>query len=134
IGEDNPDGVAQNQPVDEFDEFFGDGRDMMDIDLPDDVAVSSREAEAIAKMNAELDALAIHQCTGCREEGFDVKLKTATLCRRCTDDTGDIRKWSDENNTNPKGPMPPELSALTDLEEMLIARCKTVMQVRYTKG
>src|ERR1700761_2617275 len=32
------------------------------------------------------------------------------------------------------GPVPPQLQHLTDLEEMLIARVKTVMQVRYTKG
>ncbi|KAJ7061425.1 hypothetical protein C8F01DRAFT_956965, partial [Mycena amicta] len=148
LGDDDADGVARNQPVDEYDEIFGNGGEMMDIDLPEDVAVSAREATAMAKMNAELDALSIRQCAGCREESFDLKLKTATFCGRCADDMGDVRKWSAENNTNPSafsshfvsyteqksGPMPPELSALTELEEMLIARIKTVMQVRYTKG
>ncbi|KAF7293450.1 hypothetical protein MIND_01122500 [Mycena indigotica] len=99
-GDDAAEGVAQT-PDDEFDEFFGNGAEFMDIDLPEDSALSAREAAAIAKMNAELAALSISRCSGCREEGFDVKLKTATLCSRCDRDEGDIRKWSDENNTNP---------------------------------
>ncbi|KAJ7223411.1 hypothetical protein GGX14DRAFT_387730 [Mycena pura] len=146
-GDDEAEGVAGNQAVDEYDEFFGDGWEMMDVDLPEDSAISGREAAAIAKMNAELAGLFIGKCSGCREEGFD-KLKTATLCKRCDADGGEVRKWSDENNTNPsacfleslpsinknQGPMPPALQNLTDLEEMLIARVKTVMQVRYTKG
>ncbi|KAF7307266.1 ATP-dependent DNA helicase [Mycena indigotica] len=133
MGDDGAEGVAQNQPVDEYDEFFGDGSDMMDIDLPEDSAISAREAAAIAKMNAELAQLEIGRCSGCREEGFDVQLKTAMLCKRCDADHGEVKKWSTDNNTNP-GPIPPELQNLTDLEEMLIARVKTVMQVRYTKG
>src|ERR1700761_747912 len=32
------------------------------------------------------------------------------------------------------GPVPPQLQHLTDMEEMVISRVKTVMQVRYTKG
>ncbi|KAF7300847.1 hypothetical protein MKEN_01310700 [Mycena kentingensis (nom. inval.)] len=125
--------ITRNEVVDEFDHYFGSGAEFMELDLPEDCALSAREAAAIAKMNTELDALSIGHCVGCREEGFDVKLKTATLCRRCDSDNGDVRKWSDENNTNPSH-VPPQLQYLTDLEEMLISRVKTVMQVRYTKG
>ncbi|KAJ7214380.1 hypothetical protein GGX14DRAFT_327210, partial [Mycena pura] len=134
-GDDEAEGVAGNQAVDEYDEFFGDGWEMMDVDLPEDSAISGREAAAIAKMNAELAGLSIGKCSGCREEGFD-KLKTATLCKRCDADGGEVRKWSDENNTNPSAfyPQLTRIKNLTDLEEMLIARVKTVMQVRYTKG
>ncbi|KAJ7614776.1 hypothetical protein FB45DRAFT_717826, partial [Roridomyces roridus] len=131
---DDGDGVQQQPVEDEYDAFFGSGSELMDVDLPEDSAVNSREAAAIRALNEKLAELTIGHCSGCREEGFDVKMKTPTLCTRCSaDTTNDVRKWSDENNTNPSR-VPPELQNLTDMEEMLIARCKTVMQVRYTKG
>ncbi|KAJ7609349.1 hypothetical protein DFH06DRAFT_941717, partial [Mycena polygramma] len=131
VGDDGADGV-QVVPPDEYDRFFGDGSDM-DIDLPDDAAVNSKEARAIKIMNEKLAELRIGHCTCCREEGFDVKMRTADLCTRCSADTSETRKWADENNTNP-APIPNCLKNLTDMEEMLIARTKTVMQVRWTKG
>ncbi|KAJ7606208.1 hypothetical protein FB45DRAFT_711770, partial [Roridomyces roridus] len=125
---------AEQQPVDEYDAVFGDSADLLDVHLPEDSALSPREAAAIRTVNEKLADLTIGHCAGCREEGFDVKMKTPTLCTRCSGDTAnDVRKWSDENNTNPCA-VPPELQNLTDMEEMLISRCKTVMQVRYTKG
>ncbi|KAJ7769638.1 hypothetical protein DFH07DRAFT_698813, partial [Mycena maculata] len=134
LGDDHADGI-QVVPPDEYDEFFGDGS-FMDIDLPQDTAVNSKEARAIQIVNEKLEELRIGHCSGCREEGFDVKMKTPDLCMRCSADTSETRRWSDENNTNPtpKNAVPPCLQYLTDMEEMLISRTKTVMQVRWTKG
>ncbi|KAJ7816904.1 hypothetical protein B0H13DRAFT_1663037, partial [Mycena leptocephala] len=133
VGDDNADGVQVVPPVDEYDAMFGDGSDM-DIDFPDDTAVNSREARAIKTVNEKLAELCIGHCNGCREEGFDVKMRTEDLCTRCSADTIETKLWSDENNTNPRNMVPPCLQYLTDMEEMLIARTKTVMQVRWTKG
>lgn len=100
LGDDAADGVQVVPPGDEYDAFFGDGSDM-DIDLPDDAAINSKEAKAIKTVNEKLAELCVGHCSGCREEGFDVKLKTPDLCTRCSADTSDTKLWSDENNTNP---------------------------------
>ncbi|KAF8196250.1 hypothetical protein K438DRAFT_1515280, partial [Mycena galopus ATCC 62051] len=131
LGDDRAEGVQ----VDEYDAIFGDGSDM-NIDLPDDSAVDARAAAAIKTFNEKLAELRIEHCSGCREEGFHIKLTAQDLCSRCSGDNGETRLWSDENNTNPMPQInvPPCLQYLTDMEEMLIARTKTIMQVRWTKG
>ncbi|KAJ7075304.1 hypothetical protein B0H15DRAFT_737782, partial [Mycena belliarum] len=136
VGDDHADGVQVVPPGDEYDALLDDGWDM-DIDLPGDAAISSKEAKALDTVNEKLAAIRIGHCSGCcREEGFNVKMKTPDLCTRCAGDTSDTKLWSDENNTNPTpgNMVPPCLQNLTDMEEMLIARTKTVMQVRWTKG
>ncbi|KAJ7434965.1 hypothetical protein B0H11DRAFT_1660268, partial [Mycena galericulata] len=134
LGDDRADGI-QVVPPDEYDTFFGDGSDM-DVDLPDDAALNSKEARAVKMVNEKLAELCIGHCSECREEGFDVKMKDLLQCTRCWADKSDTKLWSDENNTNPTpgNMIPPCLQYLTDMEEMLIARTKTVMQVRWTKG
>ena len=52
-GDDDAEGV-QAIPVDEFDEIFGDGNDLMDVDLPDDRAVSAREKELLTILDQKL--------------------------------------------------------------------------------
>ncbi|KAF7371836.1 hypothetical protein MVEN_00040400 [Mycena venus] len=136
LNPDEDDEGVQAGPVDEYDAFFGDGLDLAGIDLPGDSAVSLDQAECIKNMDRALDALAIEKCGCCREEGFDVKLKGPGLCTRCFNDKRDTRLWSDGNKVNP---MPEDLRPgcvrnLTDMEEMLIARVKPIMQVRWTRG
>ncbi|KAJ7048267.1 hypothetical protein C8F01DRAFT_1005926, partial [Mycena amicta] len=101
-----------------------------------DAAVHAREAEALKTFNTKLAELRINHCTSCREEGFHLKMKTAATCARCFSTRSETALWSDENRTNPMPAqgLPPELRYLTDMEEMLIARTKTVMQVRWTTG
>lgn len=77
--------------VDQFDAVFGDGADLMNLDLPDDSAVSEREAS-----------------DDCLEEG---------MCSR----PGLTFSYSSNQ-------------LLGDMEDMLIARVKSYMQVRWTKG
>jgi hypothetical protein len=126
----------------------------MNIDLPNDSALDARAAAAIKTFNEKLAELRIEHCPGCREEGFHIKLSPQELCSRCSGDTTEPRRWSDENNMNPSTlvffltavvpithrisvpqlNIPPCLKYLTEMEEMLIARTKTIMQVRWTKG
>jgi len=101
--------------VDEFDEAFGDGADLMNVDLPDDSALSQREA-----------------ANDCLEDGFDLNLADGR-CSRCRDDKGDpVGRWSAANKVHPGKSSC--LKGLTDMEDMLIARVKSYMQVRWTKG
>ncbi|KAJ7021142.1 hypothetical protein C8F04DRAFT_918176, partial [Mycena alexandri] len=117
---------------DEYDQIFGDGSDIPE--LPDDSAVSPTQAECIKKFNDALDAVKIACCGTCREEGFHIKLKNSGECGRCHADKRDTKLWSDGNNVNPSNQRPECLKNLTDMEEMLIARVKPVMQVRWTRG
>ncbi|KAJ7848751.1 hypothetical protein B0H14DRAFT_2197949, partial [Mycena olivaceomarginata] len=133
---DEDNGGVQAGPVDEFDAVFGDGSDLRVVDLPSDAAVSFNGAECIKNFDAALDAFNCEKCGSCREEGFDVKLKSPDLCTRCFNDKHEVRVWSDANNVNPmpEGLRPECIKNLTDMEEMLIARVKPVMQVRWTRG
>ncbi|KAJ7668137.1 hypothetical protein B0H17DRAFT_911467, partial [Mycena rosella] len=127
-------GVQQTHLVDdEYDEFFGDGSDLTDAGLGDS-ALPVNEAELLKKFDEALDAIKIQTCPCCREEGFHINLKASGYCSRCHGDKRDIRQWSDANKVNPSTERPACLKNLTDMEEMLIARVKPVMQVRWTKG
>ncbi|KIY47505.1 hypothetical protein FISHEDRAFT_20904, partial [Fistulina hepatica ATCC 64428] len=136
-----PDGVEIHE-VDEFDAFFGDGSDLMDIDLPQDSALSRDEAECLRKFDDALRALSYDTCVCCHEIGFDMDI-IDEVCGRCrkdvpgNDDNNDephVRKWSDRNNVNPLLVVPPELQNLTLIEQMLISPVKCIAQVRYTRG
>ncbi|CAK5270706.1 unnamed protein product [Mycena citricolor] len=132
IGDDRDEGI---QVLDEFDQFFGDGSDM-NIDLPEDAALDSKAESAVREFREALDGIKLQYCPCCREEGFDIHLTAQEICARCTADTNEVKRWSDANNCNPmpSSRVPPCLQNLTDMEEMLIARTKTIMQVRWTKG
>ena len=54
------------------------------------------------------------------------------VCTRCNVDRGAPEKFSAENNMDPES-VPPELSDLTQCEEMLIARAFQVMQLYVRK-
>ncbi|KAJ7854134.1 hypothetical protein B0H13DRAFT_1642512, partial [Mycena leptocephala] len=132
---DEEDEGVQAGPVD-YDAIFGDGSDLAGIDLPDDSAISPDEAQCLKNFDAALDAVKISACGCCREEGFNIKLKASGECARCNNDHRDIKMWSDENHVNPmpENIRPDCLKNLTEMEEMLIARIKPVMQVRWTRG
>ncbi|KAF9536059.1 hypothetical protein CPC08DRAFT_652285, partial [Agrocybe pediades] len=132
--DDFAEGVAA-EPVDDYDDVFGDGLDLMDVDLPDDTALSERERVLLEKFEAKLAALSYETCDICLEEGFEMHLE-AGVCASCKRDKGDpVKKWSAENSVHPgKYDVPPCLQGLTDMEDMLIARVKSYMQVRWTKG
>ncbi|KAF7329237.1 hypothetical protein MKEN_00184400 [Mycena kentingensis (nom. inval.)] len=133
--EEDSEGV-ETVEVDEYDMVFGDGHEMADLDLPEDPALSANETRHLKNFDDALDDIRISRCVCCHEEGFHIKLKTATTCTRCHSDKGTIKKWSDENNVNPvhQSDLPACLKNLTEIEEMLIARVKPVMQVRWTRG
>ena len=102
-GDDRAEGVEAPplQVVDEFDAVFGDGADLMDIDLPSDSAVSAREAALLKKLNEKIDAIKLETCDICWEEGFDLNTKDG-VCGACRRDTGDpVKKWSSANKVHP---------------------------------
>jgi hypothetical protein len=77
---------------DEFDEAFGDGADLMDVNLPDDSALSQREATLLENLNKKLDEIEFGTCDDCLEDGFDLNLVDGR-CSRCRSDKGDpVRK------------------------------------------
>jgi hypothetical protein len=86
---------------DEFDNVFGDGTDLMDVDLPGDSALSPRETALLQNLDKKMDDIQFTTCDDCLEEGFDLAL-IDRRCSRCRRDTGDpVRKWSAANNVHP---------------------------------
>ncbi|KAF8075817.1 hypothetical protein FPV67DRAFT_1391300, partial [Lyophyllum atratum] len=133
LGDDDAEG-REAEAIDEFDGIFGNGADLMDIDLPDDAAIPDRENRLLQTFSEKLAELNFETCDVCFEEGFTLKLQDG-ICHRCREDKADpVRKWSTENKVNPAVHVPACLKGLTDIEDMLIARVKSFMQVRWTKG
>ncbi|KAJ7207865.1 hypothetical protein GGX14DRAFT_365917, partial [Mycena pura] len=134
--DDDNDGV-QPIPEEDYDAFFADNLDSLNSvnNLPGDSAVNGEEARCISNFDAALAEIHIAACGCCHEEDFNLELKDSGRCARCERDdlTDGIRLWSDENHTNPNL-RPACLKNLTDMEEMLIARVKPVIQVRWTHG
>ncbi|KAJ3505917.1 hypothetical protein NLJ89_g7163 [Agrocybe chaxingu] len=121
-------------PVDDFDAVFGDGSDLMDIDLPEDSAVSDRELQLLKNLDEKVAEITYQSCDFCLEDGFNLKVVDGK-CLSCRNDKGDpVQKWSAQNNIQPALNVPPCLQGLTDMEDMLIARVKSYMQVRWTRG
>ncbi|KAJ3759023.1 hypothetical protein F5880DRAFT_1449726, partial [Lentinula raphanica] len=117
---------------DDFDQFFGDGRDFPDIVLPQDSCINDREARYVKNFVDADNSLTYTSCSICEERDWNMDLREG-VCKRCRRDKGDVKKWSRENNTNPSR-IPPALQGLTDLEEMMISLVLPLMQVRYTNG
>ena len=87
--------------IDEFDAVFGDGADLMNLDLPDDKALTERESALLRNLNKELDKIKFETCDHCLEEGFDMSVEDG-MCSSCRRDKADpVRKWSAANNVQP---------------------------------
>jgi hypothetical protein len=99
-----------NNPIDEFDNVFGDGTNLMNVDLPDDSALSRHEAALLENPNKQLDEIELKTCDDCLEEGFDLSVEDGR-CSSCRNDTGDpVRKWSAANEVHPGTPFTNPLS------------------------
>ncbi|KAI0266026.1 hypothetical protein BGY98DRAFT_890421, partial [Russula aff. rugulosa BPL654] len=129
---DDREGVA-TEPF--LDDDFDDDTAWMNVDLPLDTAVSAREKNLLGDMRRTLANVNMQQCDTCHERAFDLAIRReSNECSRCHADKHENGKqWSDANNVNPSV-QPPCLKGLTDIEEMLIARIKPIMHVRYTTG
>jgi hypothetical protein len=99
VGDDAADGV-DSTPADEFDNAFGNGADLMDVDLLTDSAVSAREATLLNSLNEKLDAINFETCDSCWEEGFDLNVKDR-MCGTCRRDKDPVKKWSEANAVHP---------------------------------
>ena len=99
-GDDNAEGIEVIE-VDEFDAIFGDGHDLMDVDLPDDSAASAREKALLKKLDEKLADIKFETCDYCLEEYFNMQINNG-MCAACKQDNGDpVRKWSAENGVHP---------------------------------
>lgn len=99
-GDDDTEGI-EGAAIDEFDAEFGDGNDLMDIDLPDDSAVSAREKALLKKLDKKFLEIKFETCDYCLEEGFDMQVDNG-MCAACKRDKEDpVRKWSAENGVHP---------------------------------
>jgi hypothetical protein len=99
LGDDAAEGVDATL-ANEFDAVFGDGNDLMDIDLPADSAMSAQEAALLESLNDKLDAIKFEACDLCWEEGFDLDAKDR-ICGTCRRDKDPVKKWSEANAVHP---------------------------------
>ena len=109
---------------------------------PTDPALLPEDFELLKKWNDKVYGNTLETCNSCQERWFDMELQGG-VCRRCQKDDAkrntnvdsqqEPRLFSDENFTDP-GEMPVNLSPLTQVEEMLIARVHTFIEVRQHRG
>ena len=74
-------------------------------------------------------------CYVCQESYVGMKVyctNEGPICNRCRQETR-IHRFSSSNNMDP-GCQPPELSNLSQVEEMLIARVNPILQVTHATG
>lgn len=116
--------------IDEFDNAFGDGTNLMNVNLPDNSALSQHKAVLLENLNKKLDEVEFKTCNNCLGEGFDLSVEDGR-CSSCHNDT--VQEILCRNGQRRiKHPGTPFTDPL--MEDMLIARVKSYMQVRWTKG
>ncbi|TFK89922.1 hypothetical protein K466DRAFT_464337, partial [Polyporus arcularius HHB13444] len=119
---------------DEYEDYFGDDTELMNLDVPEESALNACEAAHSEAFQKKIEALTLQSCSVCHEQGFDLNVRDSQ-CSRCRTDKGDpVKKFSPENNAVPDPTRPACLQNLTEMEEMLISRILPMMQVRYTRG
>jgi hypothetical protein len=75
--------------------------DMMDVDLPDDAALSGRELALLQNLNQKIEGIQFESCNVCLEDGFNLSLSEG-CCSRCRRDSADpVLKWSAANKVHP---------------------------------
>ncbi|KAI0276661.1 hypothetical protein BGY98DRAFT_1167367 [Russula aff. rugulosa BPL654] len=111
---------------------FDDDTQWMDIDLPQNSAVSTREKNCFKTCD---NGWPMSTCGTCHEHAFDLTTHRQTNeCSRCHADKHENGKqWSNANNVThfATAVQPDCLKGLTDIEEMLIARIKPIMHLCY---
>ncbi|THU99708.1 hypothetical protein K435DRAFT_601472, partial [Dendrothele bispora CBS 962.96] len=117
---------------DPYDAIFGDGSDMMEIDMPEDSSIDDKTRNVINKFRLAEDTLKLESCLQCLENWWNSDVKDGE-CHRCHHDKSDTKPWSKGNNVCPS-PKTIALTGLTELEEQMISLDLSVMSVRYTKG
>ncbi|KAI0744670.1 hypothetical protein C8Q76DRAFT_606638, partial [Earliella scabrosa] len=128
------DGGVETVEPDEYDQFFDDDVDMMNIDVPEEAALSAAENALCDMFREKLKTLSLQACEVCHKREFGLNVRDGQ-CSRCRADKGDpVKKFSTGNNAVPEVQRDPCLQHLTEMEEMLISRVLPMMQVRYTRG
>ncbi len=94
------DGV-ETVEMDEFDEFFDDGPDLMNLDIPEEAALNAMEANLCTTFHSKLAGLSPKSCAVCHERDFGLVLRGDECSRCCADNKGPVKKFSAENNLIP---------------------------------
>ena len=92
--------------------------------------------ELLQAFNRELDSVRMEECVRCRERWFGMDLRSDGVCHRCSlrdKSTQTPFLMSADNDMDP-GDVPTHLPELTQLEEMVIARCHVQMLIKRYRG
>ena len=90
------------------------------------------EWDLIKEFHRGLDELRLEECSCCHERWLDMKIQNQ-MCHRCRN--SEVRRsWFKPENDLDLGPTPAHLPALSEVEEMLIARAHVHVQVRQIRG
>lgn len=110
-----------------------------DLELLHTDALSESDKVLVTKFHREIAKINIETCNTCNRRWFKLDVFNSE-CSDCLEDRrknstneGFVPLFSRFNNLDP-GPMPPELPALTPIEEMLLARVYIFMEVRQHRG
>lgn len=89
----------------------------------------------IRRFNDEMRVVSMEDCSRCRERWFAMALKD-TICHKCQlrDPQGRRPYLMSADNEMDPGPVADHLPALTQIEEMIIARCHVQMVLFRYRG
>ncbi len=96
----------------------------------ENIAVSPEEKQQLNIVREKLLEIQMEECMACHERWFDLDVKNGqcSKCRSCKNN-----KFTEENAMHP-GDISPDLPALTQMEEMLIAPVHALVQLWQVHG
>ncbi|KZS87110.1 hypothetical protein SISNIDRAFT_388695, partial [Sistotremastrum niveocremeum HHB9708] len=92
----------------------------------DDLAISEEDRARLQEFRAQAMDIQMGSCDSCHEKWFDISDGKCKTCQRGS-------KFQESNAMYP-GPDVLELPELTQMEEMMIARVHTILQVWQVNG
>lgn len=101
-------------------------------DFENRLTLKPNEVKAGKVFDELCSCLKFKTCYHCNRRSPELKLPTPGMCSKCQEPIHRF-KFSRENNMDP-GPVPPELSGLTHIEQILIAQVHPIISMYRIRG
>lgn len=121
----------QSLMQDNISNTYSDGLDDAEFESPQSKPLSDQDWTLIKNFNSKLEDVQMETCSSCQRRWFDLELGQDRRCKICN--STNSHKYSLGNMMDP-GEFPPELIALTEAEEMLIARVHPTMKLHRIRN
>jgi len=102
---------------------------------PPDTFIPTEQWQTITEFHTHMSTIKMEECTRCNARWFDMQLKD-DICHSCLlkDKGGQTPYFFSADNEMDPGIVPAHLPALTQIEEMVIARSHVQMMIKRYRG